>query len=146
MLRHSLSVLIAIGVLLPSAVRAADNNATTRPNESRTSAKDVKEEATLKKDDLDSEVSDIKLRASSGAKSKWSSSVFFTYAGGSLKAPGSDERPNVGKASVVAPVNMSGDVGLRFRSNVHESYFFATGFRQSKPFHAKTDDDKLINK
>ncbi len=88
-------------------------------------------------EDLDQEVQDIKLRANSGAKSKYSTSLYFTYLGASLSDPGGDERPNVGKSKNPSPVRVSGNAGLRYRMNKNESFYAATGFSQSRPFHRK---------
>lgn len=93
--------------------------------------------------DLDQEVTDIKLRAGSGAKSKYSSSFNLTYIGGALSEPGSDERPNVGASHVREPVSLSGSMNLRYRQNKNESWFFGTGFSRMRPFHVSGRDDKF---
>jgi len=93
--------------------------------------------------DLDKEVTDIKLRVNSGAKSRYSSSFFLTYSGGSLKDPGSSERAQVGSERLVAPVNLSGIVGLRYRLDKNRSLFLATGVSRSRPFHKTEHEDKM---
>lgn len=93
--------------------------------------------------DLDKEVTDIKLRANSGAKSKFSSSLFFNYAGAALTKPFGFERPNPGGQRLAEPVSVAGNVGLRYRKNKNESFFLATGFYQEKPLHSHTKEQQL---
>src|SRR5690606_25493408 len=53
----------------------------------------------VKGDDIDQEITNRKLRAETGSKSKYSISTDWTYNGGTIKDPGSDVRPNVRAAS-----------------------------------------------
>lgn len=92
--------------------------------------------------DLDSEVTDIKLRVSSGAKSKFSSSFTFDYAGASVNNPTDDERPTIGSSRRQSYVGMRGSLGLRYRKNKNESIFVASGFSQTRPFHTTANEDQ----
>ncbi|OFZ16925.1 MAG: hypothetical protein A2Z20_09460 [Bdellovibrionales bacterium RBG_16_40_8] len=98
---------------------------------------------TTKSGDLDEEVSDIKLRVSSGARSKYSTTLFFHYQGASLASPMSDKRPNVIGGRNAEPVYTSGDVYLRYRQNKNESYYFATGYYRERPFHSREADERI---
>lgn len=83
---------------------------------------------TLKsKRDLDDEVTDAKLRAQSGSKSKWSGSLSLGYNGASLSKPLDDKRPNVALEGNPTPTNITGSVGLRYRLDTNSSFYFATG-------------------
>lgn len=93
--------------------------------------------------DLDKEITDIKLRASSGAKSKYSASFILNYAGSSLSKPTDDQRPNIGKKPYSEKVNLSGTVGLRYRINKNKSIFLGGGLSQARPFHKPTSEEKL---
>jgi hypothetical protein len=121
------------------------------PSETSTAIKALDATQTLKvekpKDvnskDLDSEVTDIKLRAGSGAKSKYSTSFYLTYAGGSLKDPGANVRPSVGSERRAAPVSLTGNIGVRYRFNKNKSLFVASGISRPRPFHKNTQNDKF---
>ena len=101
------------------------------------------EATTIKSGDLDAEIKDSKLRASSGAKSKYSTTLFFHYQGASLNKPLDDKRPNVGDSRMTEPVYTSGDIFLRYRKNKNESYYFATGYYRQRPFRTREANEKL---
>lgn len=102
---------------------------------------DMDHAAVTEAQDLDAEVSDVKLRANSGAKSKYSTSLYFNYSGASLRQPGGEKRPNVGGSRIADPVSASGNFGLRFRRNKNESIFVATGFYRERPFHSEENQE-----
>jgi hypothetical protein len=95
-----------------------------------------------KLEDIDTHVIDAKLRAQSGSKSKWSSTINFTYFGASLKDPMSEDRPNLSGRPVAPPVRASGNVGIRYRLEPGESLYFATGFSRPRPLSGH-DQDKM---
>ncbi|MCB0350307.1 MAG: hypothetical protein KDD38_03930, partial [Bdellovibrionales bacterium] len=99
----------------------------------------------MKVSDLDAEVSDIKLRTASGAKSKFSSSLVIYYAGGSLEKPGSDRRPNVGNSLNPPPVSATGDLSVRYRMNKNESLYFGAGFYRARPLHSREGEQLELN-
>ena len=112
--------------------------------ETSTSAKTPKmERQTGSTQDLDIEVTDNKLRASSGAKSRYSSSFYLVYSGGSFSDPVGENRPNVRDDKIQNPVSLSGNVGLRYRIDKNRSLFAATGFYQARPFHSREPDQEL---
>ncbi len=97
---------------------------------SETSSSISVEKSDIKKnkiEDLDKEVTDPKLRAKSGSKSRWSGTLSLNYNGGSLEDPFSEERPNVADESNPIPVYVAGNVGIRYRANKNESFYLATG-------------------
>jgi hypothetical protein len=107
-------------------------------SETRTAIPQSEIEAKKFSDDIDKEVTDIKLRNNSGKKRTYSSSIFVSYSGGSLGDPGSDKRPNVGDSKIPYPVSLSTDIAFRVRLNKNKSIFAATGLYQATPF---TDSD-----
>lgn len=126
-------VSLAILFLSVSALATADTSSSLLKNTS------------IKIEDLDDEVNDIKFRTASGAKSKFSSSLSLYYLGGSLEKPGGDLRPNVGKTLNPQPVSASGDLGLRYRLNKNESLYLAAGFYRQRPVHGREGEQLELN-
>jgi hypothetical protein len=83
---------------------------------------------------IDDEITNAKLRAESGSKSKWSGSFTGTYEGGSLKDPMSKDRPNPTNDPVSPKVRMLGDIGIRYRANKNDSFKLSTGYTLQRPF------------
>jgi hypothetical protein len=94
-------------------------------------------------EDLDTQVHDIKLRTTSGAKSKYSSSLNMVYSGASLSEPFGDKRPNIAEGRRPSPVSLSGNVAIRYRKNIHESFTVGTGISRERPFHAREHGEQL---
>jgi len=97
------------------------------------------------KQDLDAEIEDAKLRADSGKKSTFSSSLYLSYNGSSLSDPLGDVRPNVEGVRLNAPVTMSGMVGLRYRFSKNTSFYAATGISKPRPFDDEPGDEWEAN-
>lgn len=93
--------------------------------------------------DLDAEVSDAKLRADSGSKSRYSASLTLNYAGASARKPFDDVRPQIGRTTTPQPVSVSGGFGARYRFNKNESLYFATGYR--KVLHGPDSEPDISN-
>lgn len=83
---------------------------------------------------VDDEITNAKLRAESGSKSKWSGSFTGTYEGGSLTKPMSKDRPNNVNDPVAPKVRMLGDIGVRYRIDKNNSLKLATGYTLQRPF------------
>lgn len=83
--------------------------------------------------DLDKEITDIKMRAHSGAKSKYSSSFSILYSGSSLATPLAGTKPSLGGSRVEEPASMSGIVGVRYRIDKNDSVHFSTGLNRPQP-------------
>lgn len=85
--------------------------------------------------DLDKDVTDIQMRALSGAKSRWSSSYFFHYMGPAINDLASGTRPLIGGQRNPQPTDLDGNVGLRYRFDKSNSLFMAIGVYKSDPLH-----------
>lgn len=94
--------------------------------------------------DLDTEIVDIKMRADSGAKSQFSTSLYFNYSGSALDKPFDDKRPNIGEGRIENPVTASWNLGVRERKSKNESFYFATGFSRNRPFNSRKNNDDEI--
>jgi hypothetical protein len=84
--------------------------------------------------DVDQIITNPRLRAGSGSKSKYSISTGFGYSGGSLKRPFGDTRPNISGSTgttdfAVLGASVSGKYALSQRS----ALFAGTGFRIMTP-------------
>lgn len=89
--------------------------------------------------DTDEVITNRKLRAETGAKSKYSFSAALSYSGGTVNNPGSDVRPNIG-ASAFVPIQpaLGGSLGGKYRLSATDSLSADVGITIYKPFH----DDK----
>lgn len=93
--------------------------------------------------DLDTQVTDIKMRVDSGKKRKLSSSVSMTYKAGTWQSPTSAIRPAIGDQTRPEDQGVIGNFSLRYRENINESFLVAAGFYQQKPFHDLTAAEKM---
>lgn len=88
-------------------------------------------------DDLDQEITNAKLRAESGSKSKHSAQLSLSYNGGSLEKPTDKNRPKLTKGSTVEDVSkLSGDVSYKYRFSARDSLSLSTGVSVITPFHS----------
>ncbi len=84
---------------------------------------------------IDEEITNAKLRAETGSKSKWSLSVTGSYNGGSLQKPLDRNRPNPVNDPIPPKTSMGGDLGVRYRIDKNQSIKLATGYSIERPFH-----------
>lgn len=85
---------------------------------------------------IDNEITNARMRADSGSKSKYSASIDIGYSGGSLEDPGSEQRANLLGGNERPAVLMNIDAGLRYRLNKNESLRAGTGLTIIQPFHS----------
>ena len=129
------------GFLMVSPARADDSSDdSASPTSSFQLNQSEKEKIHQKVDkemaqDLDKDVTDIQMRAGSGAKSKWSSSYFFHYYGPAINDLTSGNRPLIGGQRNPQPTDLDGNVGLRYRFDKNNSLFMAIGVYKSDPLH-----------
>lgn len=97
------------------------------------------EEAADKKNkvdgDVDQEITNAKLRAESGSKSRYSLSFTANYNGGSLAEPMSKDRANPTNDPIAPKTNLSGDFGGRYRIDKNQSISATLGYALERPFH-----------
>lgn len=87
------------------------------------------------KGDLDQEITNAKMRAESGSKSKFSGSISASYSGGSIENPLSATRPNLsGDPDVPTFSSGGGSTSLRYRINKNVSATAGVGFSFIQPF------------
>jgi hypothetical protein len=92
---------------------------------------------------IDEEITNAKLRAESGSKSKFSLSSSMAYTGGSISRPFGKDRPNI-VGTVGEQTRTSGDLGLdaRYRWSKASSVTVGTSFGIMTPLHGDTDKNE----
>ena len=84
--------------------------------------------------DIDEIITNNKMRAQTGSKSKYSISNSFSYAGGSLEDPLGSVRPNISGATGSTDVALlSGGIGLRYALSVQNALYANVGVRWITP-------------
>lgn len=128
---------IAASALLASTAFTAyaqQTSTSTANSKSSVTIEDLKEKNKVQ-GDIDQEITNAKLRAESGSKSKWSGSFTASYLGASLEKPFDNSRPNTSQEATPPRVNMGGDIGIRYRMNKNNSLSLGTGYSLQEPFH-----------
>ncbi|RYZ68649.1 MAG: hypothetical protein EOP09_09215 [Proteobacteria bacterium] len=86
-------------------------------------------------EDADHVITNRKMRAESGSKSRFSLASSLEYAAGSLNKPFASERPNIRGATATTDVaRLSGNVGMKYSLNATEALRLGLGFRWITPF------------
>ena len=92
--------------------------------------------------DLDDEISNPKMRADSGSKSKFSGSSVMSYTGGSISQPFGADRPNLsGVPENQVHTSIDGTLKLRYRTNPHFSIFGGVGLSLYTPFQGNVNSN-----
>ncbi|MBK9038065.1 MAG: hypothetical protein IPL83_02705 [Bdellovibrionales bacterium] len=107
-------------------------------SETKAKLKDVKGDEGQK--DVDQLITNKKLRAETGSKSKVSLSASFGYNGGSVEKPGNKIRPNIKAAkNETAVAGISGAVSGKYRVGEQSSLSAGVGIMMLAPFHESLD-------
>ncbi len=121
-----------------SVAHAAEEQQTS--NTSTAKAADLQKKDEQVKD-IDDEITNAKMRAESGSKSKWSASIDMSYFGGNLSIPFGDVRPNYsGEAATNAVTSFEGTVGVSYRIDPKNRLSLNTGVAIYTPFQARAED------
>jgi len=83
---------------------------------------------------IDEEITNAKLRAESGSKSKFSLSFTGSYNGSSLEKPFDKDRPNITNDPIAPRVYMGGSFGGRYRMDKNQSLSLGIGYSVQRPF------------
>lgn len=135
-MNRTLSMLVAALAFGAMAHAQDSTTTTTTTNSLNVKASDmVPKEETQK--DIDQEITNNKLRAELGSKSKWSIKTSFGYNGGSVEKPTDRVRPNYRGApnSLPAMTNLVGNVGIKYSVSKRDSISLSTGVTARNPFH-----------
>lgn len=132
-----MSLILASSIV--SVAHAADEVAASE-NTSSVKVSDV-QKSEEKVGDIDDEITNAKMRAESGSKSKWSMSADLTYSGGNVERPFSAERPNyAGEAATPGSTRIDGTVGVSYRVDKKNRISVGTGIGILTPFQARGED------
>lgn len=123
-----IAAILALGI-------TAHAEETQQSNTSNIKASDVMPKEETQKD-IDEEITNARMRATLGAKSKWSIKTAFGYNGGSVERPAARVRPNYrAGANIPALSSLSGTVGVKYSVSNRDSISFGTGVLVYNPFH-----------
>jgi len=136
------SLLIAIVATLAcglSQVTFADDSSGTSQNSMKLDdAKDQKNKVPGD-NDADQILTNNKLRAETGSKSRWSVATSLGYDGGSISRPFEDIRPNIQNVNGQSPVSdIAGGVSLKFNMNEKDSLLLGETIRMVTPLSGGT--------
>lgn len=141
--------------MVSSFAHAEEKKETTQTsNSSSVKVTDVQKKDEQVKD-IDDEITNARLRAQLGSKSRWSFKSDFGYNGGSVEKPFDAIRPNYRAGASVETLSvLSGNVGVNYRLTEKDNLSAGTGITIMDPFHgditkpvydprARTKDDTI---
>ena len=127
-----MKTLLAVMVLVAGFTAHAEEESTTKAKKEEI-MKEQAEKAPVS-EDIDNEITNAKMRADSGSKSKHSLSFSAGYNGGSLKDAFSKKRPNIAENSTIeAKTAASGDLSYRYRLSASDSLTAGFGLKWVTP-------------
>jgi hypothetical protein len=86
--------------------------------------------------DIDQEITNNKMRAEMGSKSKWSLRSSLGYSGGTVQKAFSERRPNITQGpNADSRAYMSADLAIKYRTGDRTSLNAGTGLKVITPFH-----------
>lgn len=113
----------------------ADNSATSTVEQSQVIPKDAE------KKDIDEEITNARMRATTGAKSKYSFRSAFGYSGGSVEKPFDRVRPNYRSSlNTLTSTRLSGSVAFKYRATDRDNISGGIGVSMLTPLHNKIDE------
>lgn len=93
--------------------------------------------------DLDKEISNARLRAESGSKSKWSGSAAMNYKGGSVSRPFGTERPNLsGLPDTQVDTSLDATFRARYRQNKNMSLSAGVSLGMKTPLQGDVNENE----
>lgn len=111
-------------------------------NENTVKIQDVTGQKNKVEGDLDTEITNPKIRADSGSKSKFSMSTTMSYKGGAISRPFGVERPNLaGVPENQVDSSIDGSLKVRYRPSTHSSFTLGVGMGLKTPFQGDVNHD-----
>lgn len=128
------TVSLLLGLALVSSLSYGTLSQAQGSSETKAKLEDVKGDEGQK--DVDQLITNKKLRAETGSKSKVSLSASLSYKGGSVEKPGSRIRPDIfGLENTRSVSGIGGDVSGRYRVGEQSSVSAGVGINMLAPFH-----------
>lgn len=143
----TMTVLLALGL----SAQAQTTSAATQNNTSQVKASDLAPEQKSAQEEIDKEITNAKLRAEMGSKSRVSFKSAFSYYGGSVERPGAAIRPNYrAGAQVEELASLAGTIGVKYSLTMRDSLSLSTGVSILNPLNgdvsrSKFDDPRFKN-
>ena len=136
-----MKVLVAVALAASVQLSAHAEEQTSPAAESATTAEAIAPKNQVEKkegeSDVDQVITNRKLRAETGAKSKYSFSAALSYSGGTVNSPGADTRPNIATGTAVPAVPaLGGSLGAKYRLSQLQTLALDVGIVSRKPFHS----------
>lgn len=115
-------------------------------SESKVKIEDVKPDASVRTgEDVDAIITNKKMRAESGSKSRYSIASQLYYYGGSIEKPLAEERPNIGAAYGTTDVaQLTGQISAKYNVDTTHSIMAGVGVRYITPLQGTSLPDKTI--
>lgn len=138
----TLAIMLALSMTGASALAQQTTQPAAQANTNTAKAADVKKVDEQRKDQSE-EITNAKLRAEAGSKSKFSVKANLSYSGGSVERPMAKKRPDYrsSESSTEQEVtSLGGSVALAYRATDKLTARFGTGLSMKTPFH-NTDKD-----
>lgn len=138
-MKHLILALVAAG-LAANAQQSSTSLSDQQSNQSTQKIENLQKKDEQMKD-MDEEITNARMRASLGSKSKWSVRTALNYQGGAIDKAFSEERPNYRAAVATNTVSyFSGDLAIKRRLGDMDSLNFGTGLTVYRPFHRTLDE------
>lgn len=107
---------------------------TDETGETSMTIEDAKDQKNTVDGDMDEVITNRKMRAEAGSKSKYSMSASLSYNGGSINKPLAEDRPNItGALGTTYKAALGGDVSGRYRMTATDSLSAGVGIRWIAP-------------
>lgn len=101
---------------------------------SKAKASEIKTKQNAVEGDIDNEITNAKMRAESGSKSKHSASMSLNYSGGTLDDAFGYNRPALSSAAATTTLtSLSGDINYRYRVSASDSFTAGVGLTWLTP-------------
>lgn len=141
MKKQVLLSLILAGTMVAASAQAEEQAQNQNANTSTVKASEV-QNAEEKKEDIDQEITNARMRSELGSKSQWSFKSSLGYSGGSLQKPFESIRPNYrASASIESLTSLSGNIGVNYRVSKGGNLSAGTGVVIMDPLHGDVTKD-----
>lgn len=139
-LKNIIIAMLATGLVAQAQTTSTSASGSTTSTTQQSGESAAKIQDLQKKDeqmkDIDQEITNNKLRAELGSKSKWSVRTAMNYQGGTIKKAFSEERPEIrAEGEEDGVVNFSADIAVKYRTSEKTSLNLGTGVSVDRLFH-----------
>ena len=125
---------LSVACLLAGAFQAHAADSKSETSQSKMKAEDVKQTTTAPEEDADQIITNKKLRADTGSKSKWSVKTAINYSGSTIEKPLDKSRPNITAGTQnSAFATLGGTISVKRNLSARNSLQFGGGVRWLTP-------------